>query len=197
MTKSKFAQIRDLANKQPTSLDNQVDIVHELKKVKTFSAGYVSGVTRIPQPTMRRYVILYRRHFSPEAQINTRGRRFSHKDIEMLVFIHDEYRLKSSREEIDGKLDGDWKANQKDRYQPEILRIGLQVAKLQTEVEFAARNALAHRNEQQRLSGLTDAQLQNWNDRLNGLVNAYNRHINRKITRWEWIKAFFSNKIPC
>lgn len=197
MTKSKRQQWQVEMARRNATPEPPVDIVGELKKIKSYSAGIVSGMTDIPQPTLRRYVIQFRRHFSEEAQKNTRGRKFTHKDVEMLVFIKDEFRAKSSIKEIDSKLDGEWKVMQKDRYQPEIIRIGLRLEKLMVEVEAMASKAFDQMQMQMALVEMDEKKIDAWNERLNGMITHYNKHINRRLTRSEWLELFLANQIPC
>lgn len=51
-----------------------------------YTSGVASGSAQVPQSTLRRYVNDFRKYFSPGAQAE-RGRRFTQKDIELILLI--------------------------------------------------------------------------------------------------------------
>lgn len=73
-----------------------------------FTAGRASGATDIPLVTMRRYVNEFSEHFSESARISSRGRRYSDKDIELLLKIRLLYGRGLNQREVAKVLDGNW-----------------------------------------------------------------------------------------
>lgn len=58
---------------------------------RTYTTGEASGVADCPAPTLRRYVHDYRSFFSEGARISSRGRRFTEKDIELVLRVRGYY----------------------------------------------------------------------------------------------------------
>lgn len=114
-----------------------------------YTTGQVSGMTRIPVPTMRAYVARYREFFSPQAQIPNRGRRFSPEDVEKLLLIRHLSQERRSQEEIRQALaQGDRPDLEAFRLQDAAL-VYEQVKRLAAQAEDAARRAdrAAYQNE--------------------------------------------------
>lgn len=61
------------------------------KSKQVFTAGQASGATSVHPSTLRRYVIDHREHFSSGAQISSKGRRFTDKDVELILRLRDLY----------------------------------------------------------------------------------------------------------
>lgn len=80
-----------------------------------FTSGQASGMTRLPMGTIRRYVTQFNEHFSPCAQIATRGRRFTVKDIDLLLQIRKLYQEGFTTEAVQNALQGEWRKDSRAR----------------------------------------------------------------------------------
>jgi DNA-binding transcriptional MerR regulator len=75
-----------------------------------FTSGQASGMTQLPLGTIRRYVSQFGEHFSPQARVNSRGRRFTPRDVELLLAIRSMYSSGYTTEAVQKSLAGDWEA---------------------------------------------------------------------------------------
>jgi DNA-binding transcriptional MerR regulator len=75
-----------------------------------FTSGQVSGMTNVPLPTLRRYVIDFRSHFSDQARIEDRGRRWSAKDVELVLGIRHMFNDHYTKKQVGESLSGEWQS---------------------------------------------------------------------------------------
>jgi hypothetical protein len=75
-----------------------------------FTSGQVSGMTNVPLPTLRRYVIDFRSHFSDQAKIEDRGRRWSAKDVELVFGIRHMFNDHYTKRQVGEALSGEWQS---------------------------------------------------------------------------------------
>jgi DNA-binding transcriptional MerR regulator len=57
----------------------------------SLTTGQVSGLTSLPYPTIRRYIVLFSDLFSEGAKIQSRGRRFNESDCDLLMKVRGLY----------------------------------------------------------------------------------------------------------
>lgn len=181
---------------QPQTRNNSNSNFGEPSIIKTYPAGVISGLTELHQSTVRRYVILFRKHFSEGAQQPTRGRRFTNKDAHLLVFIRQEFKDGKSIPEIESELSGEWKLIQRNRDQAEIIKIGLRLIELQKELNTNASITQLILKDSQAVERMNNELITGWKERINQVVNAFNKHYETRLTKWEWLKCFFADRIP-
>lgn len=75
----------------------------------TFKTGQLSGITRIGYASLYRYVRDYREFFSPTARKNTRGRRWTHNDLDIVQAIRYLSHERTGKEKIKEMLKSGWR----------------------------------------------------------------------------------------
>lgn len=126
---------------------------------RTFlTAGQASGATDVPLGTLRRYVASFSDHFSDSARIPNRGRRFSDKDIELVLKVRRLYNRGLNEAEVAKVLVDGWKPDEMtQREVADAVRVTNQANELlertQLIVQSMRLELSGHREEVKKLAG--------------------------------------------
>lgn len=71
-----------------------------------FTTGQVNWRTKIPVPTIQRYINDFANHFSEAARVPSKKRRYTETDVQKLFVIRKMYQVHAPAHEIKAALDG-------------------------------------------------------------------------------------------